>query len=119
MPTRRLGSVKSVMTDVIIYKKIEVTIIRPSEEYIWVENEKHTLIWHEVLGFSPEQVLLSSVRGGVGLSAAVLQTAIYQSCATAPRRWKRQMAKRVGTRRCGFGSCFQHSSSSIIDFVGH
>lgn len=31
---------KSVMTDVIIYKKIEVTIIRPSKEYIWVENEK-------------------------------------------------------------------------------
>lgn len=28
------------MTDVIIYKKIEVTIIRPSKEYIWVENEK-------------------------------------------------------------------------------
>lgn len=28
------------MTDVIIYKKIEVTIIRPSKEYIWVKNEK-------------------------------------------------------------------------------
>lgn len=28
------------MTDVIIYKKIEVTIIRPSKEYIWVQSEK-------------------------------------------------------------------------------
>lgn len=28
------------MTDVIIYKKIEVTIIRPLKENIWVENEK-------------------------------------------------------------------------------
>ena len=28
------------MTDVIIYKKIEVTIIRSLKEYIWVENEE-------------------------------------------------------------------------------
>lgn len=40
LPTWSLGSVKSVMTDVIIYKKIEVTIIRPLKESIWVENEE-------------------------------------------------------------------------------
>lgn len=40
MPTWSLGSVRSVMTDVIIYKKIEATIIRPSKEYIWVEKKK-------------------------------------------------------------------------------
>lgn len=84
------------MTDVIIYKKIEATIIRPSEEYIWVENEKHTLIWHEVFGFSPKQVLLlCSVKGGVSLSAALFQTAIYQFWVTAPDRWKRQVAKQA------------------------
>jgi hypothetical protein len=83
------------MTDVIIYKKIEVTIIRPSEEYIWIENEKHALIWHKVFGFSPKQVLLYSVKGGVGVSATLFQTAIYQFCVTAPERWKRQVAKRA------------------------
>lgn len=39
---------------------------------------------HAVLGFSPEQVLFCSVKGGVGLSAAPSQTAISQFCVTAP-----------------------------------
>lgn len=57
------------MTDVIIYKKIEVTIIRPSKEYIWVQNEKAQAESGMMdLHFSPEQVLLCPVRGGVGVS---------------------------------------------------
>lgn len=57
------------MTDVIIYKKIEVTIIRPSKEYIWVENEKAQVLSGMLcLDFSPEQVLLCSMQEGVGVS---------------------------------------------------
>lgn len=62
---------KSAMTDVIVYKKIEAAIIRPSKEYIWIENERHTLTWHEVFDFSPKHVLLYSVKGGVGVSGTL------------------------------------------------
>lgn len=62
------------MTDVIIYKKIEVTIIRPSEEYIWVQNEKaQAESGMMYLHFSPEQVLLCSAKGGVGVSDTLLR----------------------------------------------
>lgn len=59
------------MTDVIIYKKIEVTIIRPSEECIWVENEKAQVSSRLMcLDFSPEAgASLCSVKGGVGVPA--------------------------------------------------
>lgn len=57
------------MTDVIIYKKIELTIIRPSKEYIWVENEQAQVLSGVLcLDLSPEQVLLCSVQEGVGVS---------------------------------------------------
>lgn len=57
------------MTDVIIYKKIEVTIIRPSEENILVENEKaQGGPGMMCLDFSLAQVLLRSVKEGVGVS---------------------------------------------------
>lgn len=57
------------MTDVIIYKKIEATIIRPSKEHIWVEKEK-AQAWPGIVcsDVSPEQVLLCPVKGGVGAS---------------------------------------------------
>lgn len=48
-----------------------------------------------MFGFSPEQVLFYSVKGGVGLSAVLFQTAISQFCVTAPGRWQRQVAKRA------------------------
>lgn len=74
------GSAKSVMTDVTIYKKIEVTIIRPSEGYVWVEKE--TAQAHSgmtCLPSRPEQALLCSVKGGVGVSGTLLRLCAYQS----------------------------------------